>query len=185
MAGGPPRGQAAGAPGPAGQGRCAGKRPAAGRDPGGRARAQVTYLGEMVRRMLQAMVDPGQIDDRDYYGNKRLELAGGLLALLFEDLFKRMNQELRKLVRRPRAAAPGLPAAPACCPSGGAVASTPASAAACACLTRHPTLPAAHHAARPRPECKKPARARRPCGLTGAPGRRAGGEGPGQAHVQL
>ena len=86
----------------------------------------MTYLGEMVRRMLQAMVDPGQIDDRDYYGNKRLELAGGLLALLFEDLFKRMNQELRKLVRRPRAAAPGLPAAPACCPSGGAVASTPA-----------------------------------------------------------
>ncbi len=116
MAGRPPRGQAAGAPGPAGQGRCAGERPAAGRDPGDRARAQVTYLGEMVRRMLQAMVDPGQIDDRDYYGNKRLELAGGLLALLFEDLFKRMNQELRKLVRRPRAAAPGLPCGPGLLP---------------------------------------------------------------------
>ena len=56
------------------------------------------YLAEMVRRMLLAMVDPRHIDDRDYYGNKRLELAGGLLALLFEDLFKRMNQELRKLV---------------------------------------------------------------------------------------
>ncbi len=57
------------------------------------------YLSEMVRRMLLAMVDPKNIDDRDYYGNKRLELAGGLLALLFEDLFKRMNQELRKLAR--------------------------------------------------------------------------------------
>ena len=36
------------------------------------------------------------VDDRDYYGNKRLELAGGLLALLFEDLFKRMNADLKR-----------------------------------------------------------------------------------------
>ncbi len=43
----------------------------------------------MLRRMLYAMLDPSFIDDRDYYGNKRLELAGGLLALLFADLFKR------------------------------------------------------------------------------------------------
>ncbi|KAK9821215.1 hypothetical protein WJX81_000849 [Elliptochloris bilobata] len=61
---------------------------------------KVIYLAEMVRRMLLAMVDPRHIDDRDYYGNKRLELAGGLLALLFEDLFKRMNQELRKLAEK-------------------------------------------------------------------------------------
>ena len=55
----------------------------------------------MMRRMLAAMLDPDLVDDRDYYGNKRLELAGGLLALLFEDLFKRMNQELKRAVRHP------------------------------------------------------------------------------------
>ena len=52
----------------------------------------------MMRRMLAAMLDPNLVDDRDYYGNKRLELAGGLLALLFEDLFKRMNMELKRAV---------------------------------------------------------------------------------------
>lgn len=41
------------------------------------------------------MVDSAFVDDRDYYGNKRLELAGGLLSLLFEDLFKRFNHELK------------------------------------------------------------------------------------------
>ena len=55
----------------------------------------------MMRRMLAAMLDPNLVDDRDYYGNKRLELAGGLLALLFEDLFKRMNQELKRAVSHP------------------------------------------------------------------------------------
>lgn len=57
-------------------------------------------MAVMMRRMLAAMIDPTLIDDRDYYGNKRLELAGGLLALLFEDLFKRMNNELKRTVRR-------------------------------------------------------------------------------------
>jgi len=40
--------------------------------------------------------DPLQkLDDKDYYGNKRLELAGQLCALLFEDLFKRCVGALR------------------------------------------------------------------------------------------
>jgi DNA-directed RNA polymerase III subunit RPC2 len=34
---------------------------------------------------------------RDYYGNKRLELAGSLISLLFEDLFKRLNWELKQV----------------------------------------------------------------------------------------
>lgn len=59
-------------------------------------RAKYMYLAIMVRRMLQATLDPTMLDDKDYYGNKRLELAGQLLSLLFEDLFKRMNADLRR-----------------------------------------------------------------------------------------
>eukprot|EP00047_Mylnosiga_fluctuans_P014364 m.37832 g.37832 ORF g.37832 m.37832 type:complete len:1129 (-) comp5470_c0_seq2:180-3566(-) len=53
------------------------------------------YLAGMVRRVLMAMGDSPP-DDRDYYGNKRLELAGQLLALLFEDVFKSFNAMLKK-----------------------------------------------------------------------------------------
>jgi DNA-directed RNA polymerase beta subunit len=37
------------------------------------------YIAVMMRRMLLAVKDPSFIDDRDYYGNKRLELAGAVL----------------------------------------------------------------------------------------------------------
>ena len=49
--------------------------------------------------MLFAMIDESLIDDRDYYGNKRLELAGGQISILFEDLFKRFNGELKTMVQ--------------------------------------------------------------------------------------
>lgn len=54
------------------------------------------YTALMLRRVIQAQDDPEMIDDRDYYGNKRLELAGSLLSLMFEDCFKRFNSEVRK-----------------------------------------------------------------------------------------
>ena len=57
---------------------------------------KAVYLGVMIRRMLAAVRDPSLMDDKDYYGNKRLELAGQLLALLFEDLFKRLNADLKR-----------------------------------------------------------------------------------------
>ena len=62
----------------------------------------------MVRRIILVAHGRVKIDDRDYYGNKRLELAGGLLSLLFEDLFKKFNAELKKIaditIPKPRAA---------------------------------------------------------------------------------
>ncbi|CAH3160234.1 unnamed protein product, partial [Porites evermanni] len=66
------------------------------------------FLALMVRRVILACSDEANVDDRDYYGNKRLELAGQLLSLLFEDLFKRFNAELKKIadqtIPKPRAA---------------------------------------------------------------------------------
>lgn len=59
-------------------------------------RPKAIYIAVMVRRVLMCMQDPSMVDDRDYVGNKRLELAGQLLALLFEDNFKRFNSELKK-----------------------------------------------------------------------------------------
>ncbi|GLH02785.1 DNA-directed RNA polymerase I subunit RPA2 [Gryllus bimaculatus] len=58
-------------------------------------KVKVTYLALMIRRTIQAQINGKIIDDRDYYGNKRLELAGSLLSLMFEDLFKRFNWELK------------------------------------------------------------------------------------------
>lgn len=58
-------------------------------------KAKALYICQMVRRFIKAINNPEFIDDRDYYGNKRLELAGSLLSLLFEDLFKRFCNELR------------------------------------------------------------------------------------------
>ena len=58
-------------------------------------RVKGIYLAQMVRRLILALKNPEYIDDRDYYGNKRLELAGSLIGILFEDLFKRFNSELK------------------------------------------------------------------------------------------
>ncbi|XP_011634153.1 DNA-directed RNA polymerase III subunit RPC2 [Pogonomyrmex barbatus] len=60
-------------------------------------RPKALYLALMVRRVINAQSDRSLIDDKDYYGNKRLELAGSLLALMFEDLFKRFNWELKQI----------------------------------------------------------------------------------------
>jgi DNA-directed RNA polymerase III subunit RPC2 len=68
-------------------------------------RPKILYIAFMVRRVLMAMHDPKLVDDRDYVGNKRLELAGQMLSLLFEDLFKKFNYDIKlnidKVLKKP------------------------------------------------------------------------------------
>ena len=58
-------------------------------------REKYIYLAIMVRRLIDAQDDPKMVDDKDYYGNKRVEIAGTLVALLFEDLFKNLIDNVR------------------------------------------------------------------------------------------
>ncbi|KAI0316968.1 beta and beta-prime subunits of DNA dependent RNA-polymerase [Amylostereum chailletii] len=68
-------------------------------------RSKAIFVATMARRVLMAMDDEKMVDDRDYVGNKRLELAGQLLALLFEDLFKTFDTNLKssidKVLKKP------------------------------------------------------------------------------------
>ena len=55
------------------------------------------FLALMTKKLINAIKDGNKIDDKDYYGNKRLELAGNLIALLFEDDLKKIiDQNLIK-----------------------------------------------------------------------------------------
>lgn len=56
---------------------------------------KAVYMALMTRRVLMAHYNPKLVDDRDFVGNKRLELAGQLLSLLFEDLFKKYLTDLK------------------------------------------------------------------------------------------
>ncbi|WRX14959.1 RNA polymerase Rpb2, partial [Theobroma cacao] len=52
-------------------------------------RPKCLYVAVMLRRMMEAL---------DYLGNKRFELSGQLISLLFEDLFKTMIGEVKKRI---------------------------------------------------------------------------------------
>ncbi|OAY53344.1 DNA-directed RNA polymerase III subunit 2 [Manihot esculenta] len=61
-------------------------------------RPKCIYVAVMLRRMMEAMLNKDALDDKDYVGNKRLELSGQLISLLFEDLFKTMITEVQRTI---------------------------------------------------------------------------------------
>jgi DNA-directed RNA polymerase II subunit RPB2 len=54
------------------------------------------YIGYMVHRLLLAALGRRQIDDRDHYGKKRLDLAGPLLASLFRTFFQKLVKDISR-----------------------------------------------------------------------------------------
>lgn len=58
------------------------------------------YLGYMVHRLLLAALGRRELDDRDHYGNKRLDLAGPLLAYLFRGLFRNLTKEVKMYAQK-------------------------------------------------------------------------------------
>ena len=63
-------------------------------------RLKCVYSAIMCRRVILASDQTQTIDDRDFIGNKRLELAGSLMSILFEDLFKKFQTELKTDIDR-------------------------------------------------------------------------------------
>lgn len=60
--------------------------------------SKAVYLALMIHRTLRAVTEGGIVDDRDFVGNKRLELASQLLSLLFEDLFKSWTANIKRAI---------------------------------------------------------------------------------------
>ncbi|KAI4165845.1 MAG: hypothetical protein LQ342_000276 [Letrouitia transgressa] len=58
------------------------------------------FLGYMVHRLLQCALGRRDVDDRDHFGKKRLDLAGPLLAGLFRMLFQKLTKDVYKYLQK-------------------------------------------------------------------------------------
>mmetsp|Transcript_36662 Transcript_36662/g.61867 ORF Transcript_36662/g.61867 Transcript_36662/m.61867 type:complete len:1229 (-) Transcript_36662:326-4012(-) len=58
------------------------------------------FIGYMVNRLLSCVMSRREYDDRDHYGNKRLDLAGPLMGNLFRQSFAKMLRNCKKILQR-------------------------------------------------------------------------------------
>lgn len=58
------------------------------------------FFGYMIHRLLLAALERREIDDRDHYGKKRLDLAGPLLAGLFRMLFRKVTRDVSRYLQK-------------------------------------------------------------------------------------
>lgn len=58
------------------------------------------FFGYMIHRLLNTVLGRRNFDDRDHYGNKRMDLAGPLLGNLFRQLFAKLMKETRQHIQK-------------------------------------------------------------------------------------
>ncbi|MCL7047334.1 hypothetical protein MKW94_006641 [Papaver nudicaule] len=58
------------------------------------------YFGYIIHRLLLCALGRRPQDDRDHYGNKRLDLAGPLLGGLFRNLFRKLTRDVRGYMQK-------------------------------------------------------------------------------------
>ncbi|KAF8581640.1 DNA-directed RNA polymerase II, subunit 2 [Ramaria rubella] len=58
------------------------------------------FFGYMVHRLLLAALERRELDDRDHFGKKRLDLAGPLLASLFRMLFRKLTKDVYRYLQK-------------------------------------------------------------------------------------
>nr|QIS77014.1 DNA-directed RNA polymerase II subunit [Radulomyces confluens] len=58
------------------------------------------FFGYMIHRLLLAALERRELDDRDHFGKKRLDLAGPLLANLFRMLFKKLTKDVYRYLQK-------------------------------------------------------------------------------------
>ncbi|KAF9611039.1 hypothetical protein IFM89_026390 [Coptis chinensis] len=58
------------------------------------------YFGYIIHRLLLCALGRRPEDDRDHYGNKRLDLAGPLLGGLFRMLFRKLTRDVRAYAQK-------------------------------------------------------------------------------------
>eukprot|EP01125_Pyxidicula_operculata_P003220 TRINITY_DN1367_c1_g2_i2.p1 TRINITY_DN1367_c1_g2~~TRINITY_DN1367_c1_g2_i2.p1 ORF type:complete len:1211 (-),score=312.38 TRINITY_DN1367_c1_g2_i2:298-3930(-) len=58
------------------------------------------FLGYMVHKLIQTILGRRVVDDRDHFGNKRLDLAGPLMSSLFRQLFSKVAKNLKARLQK-------------------------------------------------------------------------------------
>ncbi|KAJ0693573.1 DNA-directed RNA polymerase II subunit RPB2 [Helianthus annuus] len=58
------------------------------------------YFGYIIHRLLLCALGRRAEDDRDHYGNKRIDLAGPLFGGLFRMLFRKLTRDVRGYVQK-------------------------------------------------------------------------------------